>query len=156
MSYIEKLIDNCKRALAPQSVEEFEFNDPAQIKLERRLDGKCNCIYVIEEMHGNSEETFKDFETYKKDSTRKCPKANSHSSVLYVGSSTTGLKNRIKQHVGDGPAGTYALNLKHWFKGKYIISVKIYREPIEVLQIIEDDLADKLSPAFGKRGGNNR
>lgn len=156
MSYIENLIDNCKKALTAKPIREFEFNNPAQLKLEQELNGKCNCIYVIEEIRGNAEETFEDFCNYKEKGTRKCPKQNSPSSILYVGSSTTGLKNRIKQHIGNGPAGTYALNLKYWFKGKYKITVKIYHEPIEVLQIIEDDIADRLSPAFGKRGSNNK
>jgi hypothetical protein len=26
----------------------------------------------------------------------------------------------------------------------------------DVLQIIEDDISDRLSPAFGKKGGNNK
>jgi Uri superfamily endonuclease len=75
---------------------------------------------------------------------------------MYVGSSTTGVKKRIEQHLGDGPAKTYALHLKHWFEGEYKITVKVYDEPINVLQILEDALSYELQPAFGKRGGNNK
>lgn len=154
MSYIANLIENCKKAQVAKPVREFEFSDLAQ--LDHELDGNCSCIYVIEEVCGNAEETFIEFCKYKDLKERRCPKPNSPCSIMYVGSSTTGLKNRIKQHVGEGPAATYALNLKHWFIGEYKVTVKIYDVPIEVLQIIEDALAYHLSPAFGKRGGNNR
>lgn len=93
---------------------------------------------------------------YKKSKQRSCPKLNAPSSIMYVGSSTTGIKKRIEQHLGDGPQNTYALHLKHWFKGKYKITIKIFDEPIEVLQIIEDAISHDLAPAFGKSGGNNR
>jgi len=66
------------------------------------------------------------------------------------------IKKRIKQHRGDGYEGTYALHLKHWFKFQYKITVKQYSVSKEVLQIIEDDLSDRLKPAFGKKGGNNK
>lgn len=60
--------------------------------------------------------------------------------------------------MGCGPKGTYALQLNYWYKGGYQILVKIYCACVsaDVLQIIEDDLSDKLEPAFGKRGGNGR
>jgi len=76
--------------------------------------------------------------------------------MMYVGSSTTGIRKRIEQHIGDGYKGTYALHLRHWFNGTYKITIKQYDESKDVLQIIEDDLSDKLKPAFGKQGGNNR
>jgi hypothetical protein len=46
--------------------------------------------------------------------------------------------------------------LSHWFTGEYKITVTQYDVPNEVLQILEDDMADRWKPAFGKRGGNNR
>jgi len=39
---------------------------------------------------------------------------------------------------------------------KYKITIKEYTVAKDVLQIIEDDLSDQLSPAFGKKGGNNK
>lgn len=150
MSYIDSVIENCNKAKAAKPVDEFVFSDPKQLgSIER-------CIYVIEEIGGDIEKTFNEFRKYKESSARRTPKPNSPSLVMYVGSSTTGLKNRIRQHIGDGPSGTYALNLRHWFSGKYKITIEVYNEPIEVLQIIEDNLAQELSPAFGKRGGNNK
>jgi len=75
-----------------------------------------------------------------------------------VGSSTTGLKKRIKEHLGDGSKSTYSLQLKHWFNGSYRITIKVYDDKIsrEVIQIIEDNLSHQLKPAFGKQGGNNK
>ena len=66
------------------------------------------------------------------------------------------LKKRIEQHLGEGNKSTYALHLSHWFKGTYKIKILIYNEPIEVLQIIEDNLSHRLKPAFGKKGGNGK
>ena len=165
MSYLERLIENCKKAQDADPIREFEICVLDQIKfnLEQfdiRLNDRENCVYIIEEIDGDFEETFRKLAKYRNENrgphSRKCPKANTPSQIMYVGSSTTNLKNRIRQHMGYGPAGTYALHLRHWFSGKYKIIVKVYCETIEVIQLIEDDLADRLSPAFGKRGGNNR
>lgn len=120
------------------------------------LDGVQKAIYIIEDMGGNPEETFQAFSRYKKKKERACAKLNSPSKVMYVGSSTTGVKKRIEQHMGQGNKGTYALHLRHWFKGKYKVTVKEYDVENEVLQIIEDDISDALKPAFGKQGSNNK
>ena len=150
MSYIDRLIANCQAAKKASPEREFVMEDISG------LEGIDQAIYVIEQIDGDSEKTFIEFSQYKKTKERSCSKLNSPSQVMYVGSSTTGLKNRISQHIGDGPIGTYSLHLKHWYRGKYKVSIKVYSEPIEVLQIIEDDLSDKLQPAFGKKGGNNK
>jgi Uri superfamily endonuclease len=113
-------------------------------------------IYIIQEIGGSQDETFNLFSKFKKTTDRACAKLNSPSQVMYVGSSITGVESRIRQHIGDGPKKTYALHLKHWFKGEFEITIKSYNEPLEVLQIIEDDLSDRLKPAFGKLGGNGR
>lgn len=115
-----------------------------------------SAIYIIEDLSGNQEETFLGFSRYKSKKERACARLNSPSKVMYVGSSTTGIKRRIEQHMGQGNKGTYALHLSHWFRGKYKITVKQYDVSDEVIQIIEDDLSDKYKPAFGKRGGNNK
>lgn len=151
MSYIDELIENCRKAKAASPLREFVVEHYDQLGDERAG------IYVIEEVGGDPEKTFRAMSDYKRGTqSRACPKLNHPSPVLYVGSSTTGLKSRIKQHVGDGPAGTYALHLKHWFDGNYRIIVRIYDEPAEVLQIIEDALSHDMEPAFGKKGGNNK
>ena len=155
-TYIDKLIQNCELAKSATSREKIILDQELALDNLSQLDGIATAIYIIEEINGNKETTFDNFKKYKKQKERKCAKLNSPSSVLYVGSSTTGVKKRIKQHLGEGHKGTYALHLKKWFKGNCKITVKIYDEPIEVLQIIEDNLSYQLKPAFGKQGGNNK
>ena len=75
---------------------------------------------------------------------------------MYVGSSTTGVRKRIHQHLGDGHKDTSALHLKYWFSGSYEISITLYEEPRPIIQLIEDDMWDALRPAFGKQGKNNQ
>jgi Uri superfamily endonuclease len=104
----------------------------------------------------NPEETFFEFSRYKRKKERACAKLNAQSNVMYVGSSTTGVKKRISQHIGYENKDTYALHLSHWFDGDYKVIVKQYDVIDEVLQIIEDDLSNTLKPAFGKNGGNNK
>ena len=150
MSYIDALINNCnlaKKAMPSRVIQMGELSD---------LDGIKKAIYVIEEIDGDPEETFMAFSRYKETKERACAKLNTPSKVLYVGSSTTGVKKRIEQHMGLGNKNTYALHLSYWFNGKCKITVKKYEVTNEVLQIIEDDLSDSLKPAFGKRGGNNK
>lgn len=150
MSYIDRLMKNCEAAKRAVAVKQFELTNLSD------LDGIKSAVYIIEQVDGDIEKTFSDFLIYKKLKDRSCPKCNAPSTIMYVGSSTTGIRKRIEQHYGNGNKETYALQLKHWFKGNYKIIIMQYEEPKEVLQIIEDDLSDKLKPAFGKRGGNNK
>ena len=153
MSYIDRLIQDCYQAKSTEPEEEFILNDLSD------LGGIKKAIYVIEDVGGDISKTYKSLEVYKKSKERCCPKINKKASpIMYVGSSTTNITIRIKQHIGEGYKGTYALHLKHWFTGEYKITIKKYHENISrrVLQIIEDDLSDKLQPAFGKQGGNNK
>ena len=146
MSYIDELIANCQIAKNSSPLREYEFDNLTQ------LDDVSKAIYIIEDL----EKTFIEFARYKATKERACSKLNFPSRVMYVGSSSTGVKKRIKEHLGDGSKSTYSLHLKHWFKGKYRIMIKEYGESPEVLQIVEDDLSDRLNPAFGKKGGNNK
>ena len=150
MLYIDTLIENCKKAKLAKSTKEFVLKDISE------LNSIKNAIYVIEEINGDNKKTFNDFLNYKKLKERACPKSNSPSQIMYVGSSSTGVKKRIQQHLGYGPKSTYALHLNHWFKGQYQITIKVFEESLEVIQILEDALSKELSPAFGKRGGNNK
>jgi Uri superfamily endonuclease len=150
--YIDTLIKNCELAKNIKPNREFEFNNLSD------LDNIPIAIYIIEEIAGNIEETFSKLKEYKNKKERNCPKLNNASSTLYVGSSTTGLKKRIKEHIGDGSKSTYSLQLKYWFRGNYKITIKVYDNEIsrEIIQIIEDNLSHQLKPAFGKQGSNNR
>ncbi len=152
MSYIDDVIADCKTAknAVPKRIFTMRSVDD--------LDGIKQAIYVITcDISLDKRKVFNDLKAYKATKQRACPKPNQPSCVMYVGSSTTGLKSRIKQHMGDtNSKGTHALHLKHWFDGEYTISVRVYDESPSVLQIIEDDLSYNLKPAFGKKGGNNK
>jgi len=150
MSYIDKLIANCLLAKEAVPIREFELKNISE------LDGMKQAIYIIEQIDEDIEKTFSNFSEYRKKEKRKCAKLNSPCKVMYVGSSTTDVKKRIKQHQGYGHPSTYALHLKYWFDGESKITIRQYDEAKEVLQIIEDDLSDRLKPAFGKQGGNNK
>lgn len=150
MNYIDKLIEKCKTAKSEKPVKEFFLKDISE------LDGIEQAIYIIEQTSGDIEDTFLDFSLYKDKNERKCAKLNSPSKTMYVGSSTTGIRKRIEQHYGNGNKGTYALHLKHWFNGEYQIKIMVYNVEKAVIQIIEDNISDKLNPAFGKLGGNNK
>jgi hypothetical protein len=150
MEYIKNLLNNCYIAQKVTPVRDFEFND-----LEE-LVGIKMAIYIIEEINGDSLDTFNFFKQYKNTGARNCSKPNSPSNILYVGSSATNLKKRIKEHIGQGSKSTYALNLGHWFRGEYKITIRQYDVSKEVLQILEDALYWEMKPAFGKLGGNNK
>lgn len=150
MSYIDRLIKSCEAAKKAAPIKEFDLKDSSE------LYGITKAIYVIEQVGGGIEQTFLAFSRYKDKKERKCARLNAPSVTMYVGSSTTDVRKRIEEHLGQGYDGTYALHLKHWFCGSYKITVKEYDEPKDVLQIIEDDLSDKLKPAFGKPGSNNK
>jgi hypothetical protein len=153
MSHIDRLIGSCEEAKAAQPKQTIVITKGADLS---SLEPIQKAIYVIEEINGNRDETYQALALYKGKKERACPKLNTASDVMYVGSSSTGVKKRIEQHIGNGPKSTYALHLSHWFTGEYKITVTQYDVPNEVLQILEDDMADRLKPAFGKRGGNNR
>ncbi|MCX9157822.1 hypothetical protein OPU71_16990 [Niveibacterium sp. 24ML] len=151
MTYIEDLIARCQDAKEAKPIQEIVIADDLSV-----LDGIDKAVYVFEEVDGDPERTFSEFSRYKDKKARACAKLNSPSKVMYVGSSTTGVRKRIEQHKGQGHKGTYALHLSHWFSGKYKVTVLQYDVADGVLQIIEDDISDRLRPAFGKRGGNNK
>jgi hypothetical protein len=150
LSYIDTLINYCQQAKSAYPTKEFVLNDIDDLKKVN------NSIYIIEQTSGDIEQTFEDMKRYKATKERACPAINNPSPVMYVGSSTSSVKNRIKQHLGEGNKSTYSLHLSKWFEGKFRITIKEYDVPREVLQIIEDDISDRLNPAFGKKGGNNK
>jgi len=168
LSYIDQLIRNCESAKRTKPVRSFIMSDIEDLKPIK------SAIYIISQVSGEEpEDIFKKLKKFKEKQKQKIfqeqiktPKLNSPSKVMYVGSSTTGLYKRIKQHIGDGYEGTYALHLKYWFnkeenqimKNEYEIMIKEYDEtvPREVIQLIEDSRSYDLKPAFGKLGGNSK
>ncbi|WP_336004800.1 hypothetical protein [Acinetobacter pittii] len=158
-SYLDQLIANCEEAKKAFPIREIFLDNMDE--LDKIKDIK-SAIYIIREINGCPLKTFNDFILFKKeegikgDQGMKCAQPNSPSEILYIGSSTTSLKGRLKQHTIKVDRRTYALRLNNWFTGQYQIHVKEYDVSREILQLIEDDLAFELQPAFGKRGPNSK
>lgn len=155
MTYIQELIDNCHLASGASPVRQFVIDDFVNQDLAK-LDGIKTAIYRIEQLEGDPEKTFLDMSEFKKLGARKCPKLNAPSPILYIGSSTTGLRGRIEQHIGNKHKNTYALHLTHWCENRCRLTVYQYDLPIAIVQIIEDSMSHDEKPAFGKTGGNNK
>ena len=150
MKYLEQLIQDAQKALITFPIKQLIVENVEDVK-----DVKQG-IYIIEEIEGDKEKTFKDFLEYKKEKFRSMPAANQPSDILYVGSSVSNIKYRLLQHLGKGARQTYALHLNCWFNGKVRIKVLEYDTTPEILQLIEDSIAFDLQPAFGKRGSNGK
>ena len=87
---------------------------------------------------------------------RAYPRLNSESCCFYVGSSEK-MHQRLKEHLGYGTQGTYALQLAHWASSFQIeLEFKCARYKAgharEVYQALEDTLWDEMSPMFGRKG----
>ncbi|ANI04237.1 hypothetical protein A210_16790 [Pseudomonas putida SJTE-1] len=83
-------------------------------------------------------------------------RVNAASALLYVGSSTD-LHSRIKQHLGFGNKGTYAMQLCHWLpelEGALNIQAWRFAQNVDnsVIQAIEDGLWALNRPMFGRQG----
>lgn len=78
------------------------------------------------------------------------------SRCLYVGSSN-GLIPRIRQHLGFGPKGTFAMQLCHWCEGANLdLTLNIYSFGNSIddksFQAFEDGVWDSLKPMLGRQG----
>ena len=153
MAYLDALILACEAAKVARPVREFIMKTPDDLKSIR------SAIYIISELEGDIEKTFFEFKKYKKTGKRACAKLNQPSRILYVGSSSTGVMNRVRQHLGTSEKykSTYSLQLGHWAgERKFQIHISEYNVERDVLQLIEDSKSYDLKPAFGKMGGNNK
>jgi hypothetical protein len=87
--------------------------------------------------------------------SRVLPLPHHPTAVLYVESSRD-LRKRLMEHLGYGPKKTYSLHLRFWAAefGKLRIDVRFYAPSTgnPVLGALEDHLAHKLGPLFGRRG----
>lgn len=132
-------------------------------------------IYTIELVNIEQREklldSFKDFCVFNKklikNSTHinhsKDNTINNNSNYLYVGSSTSNFISRIKDHLGvKNGKRTYALHLSKWDKKlEYTIKITTYQvidkneNPVSnnIVELIEQQIWDKLKPLFGKRSG---
>lgn len=153
MNYLDKLIENCKIAKEATPAAEYKISSLDQLD---ELPYIKTGIYIIKQHDSKAEQTFNSFKEFKERKIYMCPKINKPNSVMYVGSSTTGIKKRLKQHLYQGAKGTYALHFNQWFEGDYEVNIKVYDNSNEVIQLIEDNISFSLKPAFGKMGGNNK
>lgn len=150
MGYLDRLIRFCETAKAAKPKSEFKVTSFDEIP---DID---KGVYIIKEVGGCAERTFRAFVEFKKKKIKACSKVNSPSDVLYVGSSATGLRKRLRQHLVNCPDKTYSLHMSQWFDGDYEVRILEYEVPIEILQLIEDAISYDLNPAFGKKFGNNK
>lgn len=90
-----------------------------------------------------------------KKSDRAYARLNRRSRCLYVGSSK-GLISRIKQHLGYGPKGTFAIQLCHWCEMDLDIALNIYAFGNDIskkaFQAFEDGAWNLLKPMLGRQG----
>lgn len=91
-----------------------------------------------------------------KKSERAYARLNRKSPCLYVGSSK-GLASRIKQHLGFGPKGTYAIQLCYWCENLDLeITLNIYAFDnsisMKAFQAFEDGAWNSLKPMLGRQG----
>ncbi|ABQ06019.1 MULTISPECIES: hypothetical protein [Flavobacterium] len=84
------------------------------------------------------------------------------STILYVGSSTTDFRKRVKDHLGTQSSRTYAMHLCRWDgDADYEVSISAYQVISQsnqaigrfIVEILEQQLWDALQPVFGKRSG---
>lgn len=84
------------------------------------------------------------------------------SNILYVGSSTTDFKTRIKNHLGTEGPGVYSLHLSKWDNSfEYDLKISAYQVISQseqtaerfIVEILEQQIWDTLAPIFGKRSG---
>lgn len=145
-------------------IETKKFQDESYIpRLASKLPNKCDpddyLIYIFRTVDSNESNQNKIYENFNKLRNKRDGRAlcryNKLSDILYIGQSKN-LRARFKQHLGDGPFGTYAMHMKHWING---INLKIeftYHRfssfSDRALQALEDGLWDRLEPMFGKRG----
>ena len=67
----------------------------------------------------------------------------------------------MREHLGSGAKSTYALNLKYWIPDNTDIEILIYKASVpqsslnhmNLLELMEQALWDKLKPMMGKRSG---
>ncbi|MDQ8923106.1 hypothetical protein RFH61_14350 [Acinetobacter baumannii] len=165
-NYLDQLIANCeeaKNAVPTKTIRLCNLKEKKHIDEFIEIKGIKGGIYIIREIGGNPEKTFKDFSDFKQDQKSKaseglcCAKLNSPSKVLYVGSCIGLLRTRLNNHLFAASRSTYALRLNEWFDDrKYQIDIEVFEVKKEILQLIEENRAYELQPAFGKRGPNNK
>lgn len=156
------------------SFHSLEFRDKTTLKKHIDKIPKSNnpLIYVLQVQSSKKLkkliEYFENYHSENKLKTKNKDRVNlsrynkTLSDILYVGSSTTDFKTRIKNHLGTEGTRVYSLHLCKWDNClEYDLKIFAYEvisesdETIErfIVEILEQQFWDKLSPIFGKRSG---
>jgi len=144
-----------------QNIESENIKIINEIKnWENSNEGKY--IYIFEISNEiNAEQVYKNFKHSKdnKIEERAYARINDNiSRILYVGSTTKSkFYSRVKQHLGFGTKGTFALHVNFWrenLKGKInLICLKFDKTTHnKLIQTIEDSYWSKNLPMFGRQG----
>lgn len=93
----------------------------------------------------------------RQNKTADDPSQGGKSLCIYVGSSES-MADRLGQHLGYGPARTYALQLIHWaselpsMQIDFVCARYAAGTSLDVIQALEDALWKQLQPMFGRLG----
>lgn len=143
-----------------KEIHDSHFVDKLLAKIRKDIDhSKFKYIYTFF-FTGNFPirsvyDVYKNAKNGKK-SGRAYARLNRESHCLYVGSSND-LIHRIKQHMGFGPNGTFAMQLCHWCDQVDLdVNLKIYAFTNSIsskaFQAFEDGVWDSLKPMLGRQG----
>jgi len=156
------------------SFHSLQFRDKATLKkhIDKIPKSDNPLIYILRVQSPKKVkrliEYFEDYHSANKLKTKNKDRVNlsrynkTSSDVLYVGSSTTDFRTRIKNHLGTEGTRVYSLHLCKWDNClEYDLNIFAYEvisesnETIErfIVEILEQQFWDKLSPIFGKRSG---
>lgn len=156
------------------SFHSSEFRDRVILKKHLHKIPKSNnpLIYVFQLQSSEISNTligyFEDYHSANKLKTKNKDRVNlsrynkTTSDILYVGSSTTDFKTRVKNHLGTEGTRVYSLHLCKWDNClEYDLKISAYEvisesaEVVErfIVEILEQQFWDKLNPIFGKRSG---
>jgi hypothetical protein len=151
---------------------EYRNKETLKKKLDRIPKNKNPLIYILQIKSVEKLNTLLEhFENYHSVNKLKIAGKNrinlsryncTSSDVLYVGSSTTDFKTRIKNHLGTAGTQVFSLHLCKWDNSlDYDLEISVYEvistntETIDrlIVEILEQQFWDKLKPVFGKRSG---
>ncbi|EJM77191.1 GIY-YIG nuclease family protein [Pseudomonas sp. GM55] len=158
-SYVERTpIDSLHEVCIPFSEIRKDYPAQALGALKTWSSSKARYIYQFSVEDDVCEDLYLAFAEAKdaRKNGRAYCRLNPVSRLLYVGSSAN-LDARIKQHLGFGNKGTYAMQLCHWLperEGMLRIQAWRFSKEIDgaVVQAIEDGLWASNRPMFGRQG----
>lgn len=151
-------VESCHDVRVPFSQIRNGYPAQALAKLKEWSSPAARYIYhfsVEDEVSEDLYLAFAEAKDARKNDRAYC-RLNPVSPSLYVGSSGN-LDSRIKQHLGFGSKGTYAIQLCHWLPAREgVLLIRAWRFSNQtdsaVVQAIEDGLWASSKPMFGRQG----